>query len=65
MVGKPFQKGYDPRRHFLTRLDCQKGYRAAPSRIRSRIRSLYRGGKVGKKGGEGWAGAPTLDDMPS
>lgn len=48
--GKPFQKGYDPRRHLLTIADCKKGYRAAPSRIKSRIRSLYRAGRIQRTG---------------
>ena len=48
--GKPFAKGYDPRRHLLTEADSKKGYAHAPSRIRSRIRSLYRGGKIVRTG---------------
>lgn len=40
-----FVKGFDPRRKILTRDDCKRGYENAPSRIRARIRGLYKGGK--------------------
>jgi hypothetical protein len=42
--GRPFRKGYDPRRHILTKLERQKGYIIAtqvckmPSRIRCWLR---------------------------
>lgn len=45
-----FKPGYDPRRKLLTREDRQRGYKNAPSRIRARIRGLYRGGKIKKTG---------------
>lgn len=48
--GKPFDKGFDPRRHLLTDEDCRRGYANAPSRIRSWIRSLYRAGRIEKTG---------------
>ena len=44
--GKPFVKGFDPRRKLLTRADRKRGYANAPSRIKSRIRSLYRAGRI-------------------
>lgn len=50
--GKPFKAGYDERRHYLTKSDRAKGYAAAPSRIKARIRGLYR--KHGKK----WPATP-------
>ena len=45
-----FQKGYDPRRKILTREDRKRGYLNAPSKIRARIRGLYKGGKIKAKG---------------
>lgn len=45
-----FKKGYDPRRRLLTQEDRAKGYANAPSRIKARIRGLYKGGKIVKKG---------------
>lgn len=45
-----FKKGYDPRRKLLTRENRQRGYHNAPSRIRARIRGLYKGGKIKKTG---------------
>ena len=45
-----FRKGFDPRRHLLTDEDSRKGYRNAPSRIKARIRGMYRGGKIRKTG---------------
>jgi len=45
-----FRKGYDPRRKLLTQEDRRRGYANAPSRIKARIRCLYRGGKIVKKG---------------
>ena len=51
-----FVKGFDPRRYILTRLDCQRGYHNAPSKIKARIRGLYKKGKwKGAKGGRVWA----------
>lgn len=50
MRGKPFAKGFDPRRHLLTQAERRKGYAAAPSRIKSRIRSLYRAGRIVRTG---------------
>lgn len=60
--GRPFVRGFDERRHFLTRLDCQKGYKAAPSRIRSRVRGLYKGRKIKPKGTRAEVWVP--DEMP-
>ncbi len=50
--GRPFAKGYDPRRHPLTKENCRKGYFVAtqmarmPSRLRcwlrKKIRNHYR-----------------------
>ena len=40
-----FKKGFDPRRHFLTRGDCRKGFLIAtrlakmPSRVRAWLRN--------------------------
>ncbi len=48
--GRPFVTGYDPRRRVLTRDDCKKGYANAPSRIKCRIRGMYRGKKIKRKG---------------
>lgn len=45
-----FKRGFDPRRHLLTYADRALGYRRAPSRIRSRIRGLYKGGKIRRTG---------------
>lgn len=45
-----FQKGFDPRRKILTAADRKRGYANAPSRIKARIRGLYKGGKIGRKG---------------
>lgn len=45
-----FVKGYDPRRKLLTRDDRARGYANAPSRIKARIRGLYKGGKIKRKG---------------
>lgn len=45
-----FVKGYDPRRKLLTAEDRKRGYENAPSRIRARIRGLYKGGKIVRKG---------------
>ncbi len=45
-----FKKGFDARRHLLNHEDRVKGYRNAPSRIKSRIRSLYRAGRIVKTG---------------
>jgi hypothetical protein len=44
-----FQKGFDPRRHALSRAERQKGYQLAtqfykmPSRVRAWLRSKIRG----------------------
>ncbi len=48
--GRPFQAGFDPRRKLLTTADRKRGYANAPSRIRSRIRGLYRGRKIVRTG---------------
>lgn len=48
--GKPFSKGFDVRRKLLTQQERRKGYAAAPSRIKARIRGLYRGGRIVKAG---------------
>ena len=48
--GRPFAKGYDPRRHVLSKEELRKGYSNAPQRIKVRIRGMYRGGKVVTKG---------------
>lgn len=45
-----FKKGFDPRRKLLTQEERRKGFANAPSRIRARIRGLYRGKKIVKKG---------------
>ena len=45
-----FVKGFDPRRKLLSRADRQRGYHNAPSRIKARIRGLYKGGKIVKTG---------------
>lgn len=47
--GRPFAKGYDPRRHPLTLRDRRKGYEVAtcqarmPSRLRAWLRAKIRG----------------------
>jgi hypothetical protein len=40
-----FKPGFDPRRKLFTRDDRARGYANAPSRIKARIRGLYKGGK--------------------
>ncbi len=45
-----FTKGYDARRKLLTREDRQRGYHNAPSKIRARIRGLYKAKKIVRKG---------------
>lgn len=40
-----FVRGFDPRRKILTREDRARGYANAPSKIRARIRGLYKKGK--------------------
>lgn len=45
-----FKKGFDARRKLLTREDRQRGYHNAPSRIKARIRGLYKGGKIVRAG---------------
>jgi hypothetical protein len=45
-----FKKGFDPRRRLLTQDDRRRGYHNAPSRIKARIRGLYKGGKIVKTG---------------
>lgn len=45
-----FKKGYDERRHLLSQADRARGYHNAPSKIRARIRGLYKGGKIKKTG---------------
>ena len=43
-----FKKGFDPRRHFLSKGDCRKGYLIAtrlakmPSRVRAWLRNKIR-----------------------
>ncbi len=56
-----FRKGHDPRRKVLSKDECRKGYAAAPSWIKARIRGMYRGGKIVKKGPGAYL-AP--DEMP-
>jgi hypothetical protein len=58
-----FKKGHDPRRHVLSKAECKKGYAAAPSRIRSRIRSMYRGKKIKKTGPGAYVG-PDDTEIP-
>ena len=42
--GRPFAKGFDPRRHVLSKAECRKGYliatqlRPMPSRLRAWLR---------------------------
>lgn len=45
-----FKKGFDPRRKLLTREDRARGYHNAPSKIKARIRGLYKGSKIKKTG---------------
>lgn len=45
-----FKKGYDERRKLLTQEDRRRGYENAPSKIKARIRGLYKGGKIKKTG---------------
>jgi hypothetical protein len=45
-----FKNGYDPRRKLLTQADRKRGYANAPSRIKARIRGLYKGGKIKRQG---------------
>lgn len=45
-----FKPGYDARRKILTREDRQRGYHNAPSKIRARIRGLYKGGRIKRSG---------------
>lgn len=48
MRGRPFAKGYDPRRHILSKEECRKGYiqatqtRRLPSQIRAWLRNKLR-----------------------
>ena len=48
--GKPFARGFDARRKLLTRDDRARGYHNAPSRIKARIRGLYKAGRIVKRG---------------
>ena len=48
--GKPFASGFDPRRRLLTTEDRRKGYANAPSRIKARLRCLYRAGRIERRG---------------
>lgn len=59
--GKPFAVGFDERRKVLSKAECAKGYANAPSRIKARVRGMYRGKKIVKKGPGAYL-AP--DDMP-
>ncbi len=45
-----FKVGYDPRRKILTREDRVRGYCNAPSKIKARIRGLYKGGRIKRQG---------------
>ena len=45
-----FVKGYDPRRKLLTQADRKRGYENAPRKIKNRIRGLYKGGRIRRKG---------------
>jgi hypothetical protein len=49
-----FAKGFDPRRKILTREDRKRGYENAPSKIKARIRGLYKGSKIKKTGETVW-----------
>jgi len=40
-----FKPGYDERRKILTTADRKRGFANAPSRIRARVRGLYKSGK--------------------
>ena len=35
-IGRPFQKGHDPRRHILTSEECRRGFYAALASIATR-----------------------------
>lgn len=48
--GKPFVKGFDARRKLLSLDDCRRGYENAPRRIKNRIRGLYKGRKIQRRG---------------
>jgi hypothetical protein len=45
-----FRKGFDARRKLLTQDDRRRGYANAPSRIKARIRGLYKGGRIMRRG---------------
>jgi hypothetical protein len=49
-----FSKGFDPRRKILTTADRKRGYCNAPSKIKARIRGLYKGGRIKRKGETVW-----------
>jgi hypothetical protein len=60
--GKPFAKGFDVRRKLLTHEDRARGYRNAPSKVRARIRGLYKGGKIKKTGETVYREYESLED---
>lgn len=49
-----FRRGFDPRRHLLNNAERSKGYHNAPSRIKARIRCLYRAGRIVRTGETVW-----------
>jgi hypothetical protein len=58
-----FKPGFDPRRHVLSQDERRLGYRNAPSRIRSRIRSLYRRGDIqARYNGERYLNSPEVQE---
>jgi hypothetical protein len=62
--GRPFARGYDARRHLLTRAECKKGFAVlmeliaagrVPSRVASAIRSkMRRQRQAGPRGRTVW-----------
>lgn len=60
--GKPFVKGFDPRRRLLTQDDRRRGYANAPSRIKARIRGLYKGRKIKRTGETVYREFETMED---
>jgi hypothetical protein len=58
-----FKPGFDRRRHCLTQDERRRGYRNAPSRIKSRIRSLYRRGAIqARYNGERYLNSPEVQE---
>jgi hypothetical protein len=62
--GRPFRKGYDARRHLLTRAECRKGFAVlleliaagkVPSRVAAAIRKKMRQQRIdGPRGRTAW-----------